>query len=171
MTAIETVKFPAGNVIFKEGDHPDGVYFILSGGVEISKTEGGAKVPLAKLGPDAVFGEMALIDSRPRSATVISLAPTECMKGTSSNFKALMSNMDAEIKKSMEQIVSLIREKNNLRKPNMNPQETAAFNALKQRAEQTKAQIMANQGLLAKIGGLDPFMNGVFNSLLRLLMN
>ena len=171
MSGIETVKFPAGTVIFKEGDSPDGVYFILSGGVEISQNEGGVKISLAKLGPDAVFGEMALIDSNPRSASVMAVAQTECMKGTTNNFKALMTKVDPEVKKNMEELVTLIRDKNKLHKPQMSPQDTAALNALKQRAAQKKAQIMANQGLLSKIGALDPFLNGVFNSLLRLLVN
>ena len=171
MSEIETVNFPAGAIVFKEGDSPDGVYFILTGGVEISKNEGGVKVSLAKLGPDAVFGEMALIDSNPRSATVMTVAATGCMKGTTDNFKALVEKLDAEVKKSMEELVTMIRDKNKLHKPQMSPQDTAALNALKQKAAQKKAQIMANQGLLTKIGALDPFLNGVFNSLLRLLVS
>jgi CRP-like cAMP-binding protein len=171
MSGIENVKFPAGSVVFKEGDQPDGVYFILSGGVEISKTEGGVKVSLAKLGPDAVFGEMALIDSNPRSATVMTLAETECMKGTTDNFKSLLTNLDPEVKKNMEELVTLIRDKNKLHKTNMSPQDTAALTALKQKAQQKKSQIMGNQSLLSKIGALDPFLNGVFNSLLRLLVS
>ncbi|PIR37842.1 MAG: hypothetical protein COV35_07900 [Alphaproteobacteria bacterium CG11_big_fil_rev_8_21_14_0_20_39_49] len=170
MSGIETVKFPAGAVVFKEGDNPDGVYFILSGGVEISKTVGNAKVSLAKLGADAVFGEMALIDSNPRSATVTTVAATECMKGTSDNFKALVAKIDVEVKRQMEELVTMIRDKNKLQKPQMTPQDTAALNALKQKAQQKKVQIMSNQALLGKVGSLDPFMNGVFNSLLRLLV-
>lgn len=170
MSGIETVNFPAGTIIFKEGDQPDGVYFILSGGVEISRTEAGAKVPLAKLGTDAVFGEMALIDNQPRSATVTTIAPTQCMKGTKDNFNALMNSIDPEVKSAMQAMVTVVREKNKTRKAQMTQADVATLNALKQQAADLQKQIMSNAALLQKIKSLNPFVNGVFNSLLRLIL-
>jgi CRP/FNR family cyclic AMP-dependent transcriptional regulator len=170
MAGIETANFPAGAVIFKEGDKPDGVYFVLSGGVEISRTEGGHKVALAKLGPDAVFGEMALIDSQPRSATVTTIAPTECMKGTSENFAVLLSKVDPVIKNAMQQIVTVIRAKNKTRKAQMSPADVAMLNSLKQQAAQIRQQIVGNPAVAEKMKTLDPFVGGVVNSLLRLLV-
>ncbi len=61
--------FPAGAVIFREGDKSNEAYFLVSGDVEISiETEHGPHV-LANLGPGEIFGEMGMINDRPRSAT------------------------------------------------------------------------------------------------------
>jgi signal transduction histidine kinase len=60
--------FPAGQEIFREGLPGDGVYFVKSGLVIISAGEGGGHV-FSRLGPGEIFGEMAIIEDRPRSAT------------------------------------------------------------------------------------------------------
>ena len=64
--------FKAGQVIFTVGDPGDTMYGIISGEVEIFMKN---KL-LAQLTADDVFGEMALIDRTPRSATAI--AKTDC---------------------------------------------------------------------------------------------
>ena len=55
----------SGEVIFADGDQGDSMYVVLEGEVEVSV--GG--VVLDTLGPGSLFGEMALIDARVRSAT------------------------------------------------------------------------------------------------------
>jgi signal transduction histidine kinase len=61
---------PTGLIIFKEGDIGDGVYVVEEGCVEISAMVGGQeRRVLAHLGPGEFFGEMAVIDKQPRSAT------------------------------------------------------------------------------------------------------
>jgi CRP-like cAMP-binding protein len=60
--------FAAGHVFFNSGDPADAAFLIESGQVEIIR-EGNGPAPLAKLGPGSVFGEMALIEERPHSAT------------------------------------------------------------------------------------------------------
>ncbi len=62
-----------GEVIFKEGDVSDNAYIIKTGQVEISKGEGKQKVVLAVLKDGDIFGEMGLIEDKPRSATATAL--------------------------------------------------------------------------------------------------
>ena len=71
-------RFGAGQVIFHLGD-PGGLLYIISRGkIKISyTTPDGQEVVLAILGPGDFFGELALLDDSPRSATAESLEPTE----------------------------------------------------------------------------------------------
>jgi signal transduction histidine kinase len=64
--------YPPGSIIFKAGDNGDGLYIILDGFIDISAqiTQGQQKV-LSRLGPGDFFGEMAILDNEPRSATAI----------------------------------------------------------------------------------------------------
>ena len=61
--------YPAGKIIFKENDGGDALYIIVSGSVRIIK-EGDQQVVLAILQERDYFGEMALLDREPRSASV-----------------------------------------------------------------------------------------------------
>ena len=64
------LEFAAGTVIFREGDSGDGMYIIKEGEVEIaSKVEHGEPRQLSRFGPGEHFGEMAVLDEAPRSAT------------------------------------------------------------------------------------------------------
>ena len=64
--------FRAGDVIFAAGDPGDGLYVIETGRVQISAVVGsGDPRPLASVGAGEFFGEMAVIDDEPRSATVV----------------------------------------------------------------------------------------------------
>jgi len=69
-------QFAAGQEIFQEGAPGDGVYFVKAGMVEISAGPGGRRV-FSQLGPGEIFGEMAVIEHRPRSATATAVAATE----------------------------------------------------------------------------------------------
>lgn len=68
--AAELRKFAHDRLIFKEGDTGDGMYVLGSGAVQISAlVPHGERKPLARLGPGDYFGEMAVIDNEPRSAS------------------------------------------------------------------------------------------------------
>jgi CRP-like cAMP-binding protein len=64
---MERRAFKEGETIFREGDVSDCAYLIVVGSVRVHLPNGIVKV----LGPGEIFGEMGLIDSRPRSATVV----------------------------------------------------------------------------------------------------
>jgi signal transduction histidine kinase len=64
--------YPAGATIFSEGDEGDGCYLVKSGLIQIAAAvRGGKRQVLSKLPPGAVFGEMAVVDNLPRSASAI----------------------------------------------------------------------------------------------------
>ncbi len=70
-------KFSAGQEIFRERDSGDGVYVIKDGLVEISVaiSEGVRRV-FAQLGEGEIFGEMAVLELKPRSATALAVRDT-----------------------------------------------------------------------------------------------
>ena len=69
LRCAQAVDYDDGDVIFKEGDIGVHFFIILRGEVEILKEASG--VVLASLGPGKVFGEMAVLDNQPRSASAV----------------------------------------------------------------------------------------------------
>ena len=73
---ITLSRYEAGEVIVQENDFGDTAYVIEQGQVEVSKELDGHKVHLAYLGAGEIFGEMSMIDEKPRSATVTAVTET-----------------------------------------------------------------------------------------------
>ncbi len=68
---------PTDGVIVREGAPGDRMFFVCSGRVNVVKqTAGGAPVRLAEFGPGDFFGEMSLVESVVRSASVVATEPT-----------------------------------------------------------------------------------------------
>lgn len=68
--------FPAGHQVFREGDPGDAVYVLRAGAVEISTAVSGGRAQIvSKLGPGEFFGEMSVIEFKPRSATATAAEP------------------------------------------------------------------------------------------------
>jgi signal transduction histidine kinase len=77
ISSAELRKFLNDQPIFKEGQAGDGMYVLGSGGVQISAmVPQGERKPLAHLKPGDYFGEMAVIDNEPRSASAIAVGDT-----------------------------------------------------------------------------------------------
>jgi len=82
----DTQAFASGDTIFVEGDDGRVMYVILDGSVRLSVTGR----TLEKVGKGGVFGEMALIDAAPRSATATALTACNLVPVTAQRFKALV---------------------------------------------------------------------------------
>ena len=65
------------DVIFREGESGDCAYLIERGEIQITKkTPDGDEIELGRLGPGAIFGEMAMIDMQPRMAKATAMIDT-----------------------------------------------------------------------------------------------
>ncbi|WP_407425112.1 Crp/Fnr family transcriptional regulator [Treponema sp.] len=84
--------YPANTMIFSESQSGADMFVIQSGSVKISKIVDGTEVTLAVLKKGDMFGEMALLENKPRSASAI--AKEDCMLMTinKSNFEQMVSS-------------------------------------------------------------------------------
>ena len=92
-------QYAPGAEIVHEGDMAAGFFLIMDGRVEVSRGDSGA--PMASLTKGAYFGEMALLDGRPRSATIRAAEQTRCLALPRWDFLA-------EVKSSPELAIELL---------------------------------------------------------------
>ncbi len=84
---IDTRFFKAGTTIFREGDEAHELYVIKSGEVRVQI----GNRTVSELSADHVFGEMALIDNEPRSASAIAVTDVELVPVSEKQFLFLVS--------------------------------------------------------------------------------
>lgn len=84
---IDALPFKAGSVIFREDDEARELFVIKSGQVRIQT----GNRTVTELGPESIFGEMALIDNEPRSASAIAVTDTELVPVSEKQFLFLVS--------------------------------------------------------------------------------
>jgi len=92
---MKKVKYVLGSYIFKEGDLSQEAYRIIKGKVELTTDLDSKPVILAQLGKGDIFGEMAMIDERPRTASAQCLKPTECEVMDPGDFQSLILEQPA----------------------------------------------------------------------------
>jgi CRP-like cAMP-binding protein len=83
--------FKAGEMIFSEFEKGDTFYFIISGQVRLAKLIGDVEKMLDILQPSEMFGEMAILEDSPRSATAIALDDVRVLEFNRQNFDVLMA--------------------------------------------------------------------------------
>lgn len=88
---FESLSFAEGETLFSEGDEDSAWYLILNGAISIlrSGADGGAHI-LAELGQGEAFGEMSLLEKRPRMGTAMALQDANILRLRGENFEALL---------------------------------------------------------------------------------
>ncbi len=112
--AIQTrTVFFKGQKIFEQGSNGNKAFFIESGRVEVSISEGGHKVVVSELGHGEIIGEMALITHEPRTATVTALEDTTVTVISEAKFQQRLSTLeDPAIKTLINVLVDRLKEAN-----------------------------------------------------------
>ena len=82
--------FPAGTVLFEEGQPGDYMYVVQTGEVEIRRQVGETERVLAVLPPGEFLGEMAILNGRPRSATAVVRVDSRLLVIEGKTFEAMM---------------------------------------------------------------------------------
>lgn len=107
-------EYTASQVIFEEGSVGRELFVVLAGSVSIVKTTGGRTNVIATLGKGEFFGEMAVIDASPRSATAIAAADnTRVMRINHARFVFLVSQQPAFALMIMDALSKRLRASNN----------------------------------------------------------
>ncbi len=90
--AVQRKELPAGTVLFREGDDGDALYMLAKGTVTISLVSGRrASIRLASLIPGVIFGEMAILEGRRRSANAVTDGAVVVYEMTKTDFSRVMN--------------------------------------------------------------------------------
>ncbi len=103
--AAKEVSHREGTVIAREGERGVGLFLILEGQCKVSI---GGKTK-AKLGPGDFFGEVALLDGGPRTATVTALTPVRLVGITGWVFRGLLMEHPSIALKTLEAVAGRLR--------------------------------------------------------------
>jgi|SRR5687768_3623643 CRP-like cAMP-binding protein len=90
-SAVEQ-SYQPGQEIVRQGDTGVGAFIIRSGRVEVVQERNGKSERISELKSGDVFGEMALLDEFPRSATVRAVEPTTCLGIQRWHFKGILES-------------------------------------------------------------------------------
>ncbi len=104
----EETWFNAGHVVVEEGQPGSSFYVILDGSAKVTKGKAGRT--LTRLGPGDHFGEMALLDGEPRSATVIAETSLDTVRIRRAAFRKLLTQEPEVGLRIMAGLASRIRE-------------------------------------------------------------
>jgi NTE family protein len=78
----EFIDLPSGGILFRQGEHSDDVYFLLSGRLRAFAEAGGKSTTLGEIGRGETVGELALFTGTPRSASIVALRASSVVKIT-----------------------------------------------------------------------------------------
>ena len=105
----ETVSIPAGELVLREGDQGDSLFVVLTGELEVTKRQGSRDVLLALYKPGQFFGEMALLEQTPRSASVRTLQESRLLVINQVAFQTLLSCSPSASLKILHTVTSRLR--------------------------------------------------------------
>jgi signal transduction histidine kinase len=105
----ETVSIPAGQLVLQEGDPGDSLYIVLDGELEVTKRHGEQEVLLAVYKAGQFFGEMALLEQAPRSASVRTLRESRLLLISQVAFQTLLSCSPSAPFKILRTVTSRLR--------------------------------------------------------------
>ncbi|KAK4995846.1 hypothetical protein LTR66_004414 [Elasticomyces elasticus] len=92
--ALETVKYPANKTIIREGDVGDRFYILEDGAAEVFKAGTNNNLPLKTYQRGDYFGELALLDDKPRAASVVSKTDVKVAMLGKAGFQRLLGPVE-----------------------------------------------------------------------------
>lgn len=131
---LRTLK--ADHVLFNQGDAGDALYVVISGEIEIIHTQDGVALPLSHVQAGEYFGEMALLDDAPRSATARTLRDSLLLQVRKQDFLDLLREHPSLFTDAARMLSTRVRE--------LNSQRLTDLTREKQELEQANVRLRAN---------------------------
>ena len=100
------IDVPAGKVLATQGQPGREFFVVVSGKAEATR----GNVPIGVLGPGTFFGEMSLLENKPRVATVTTTEPTSVLVLTAQEFDSLVEMMPAVDRKILVVLAERLRD-------------------------------------------------------------
>ncbi|MGZ5175325.1 MAG: Crp/Fnr family transcriptional regulator [Burkholderiales bacterium] len=109
--AIQLRSYARHSLMVRARDKTDALYIILSGKAKVVIDDGDwREVTLGTIGPSEFFGEMSLIDEKPRSASVQALEPCEVLCISKSTFMACLADNSEAAMLVLRNVIGRLRE-------------------------------------------------------------
>lgn len=106
----EPVQIKAGEYLMHEGEPGDALYLVMDGAFEVTKRSGNSEVVLAVRGAGEVFGEMALLEQRPRSASARAVKDSILVKVSHAVFNQLLQTSPAATLAILRTVITRLHE-------------------------------------------------------------
>jgi CRP-like cAMP-binding protein len=165
--------FPAGSVLFREGDPGGEMFVIQSGKVQLTKHVGGGERPLATLGRGEFLGEMAILNAKPRTATATTVEESRCLVIDAMMLESMIARNPEIAMRLIKKLAARLDSADALVQILMNPDPKArVMLALKRHAEAfgeetgDGVRVLASPAILAREVGIEEAL--VHEVLLRL---
>lgn len=107
--SLRELYFDPGEIVFHDGDEGDTMYLIWSGKIAIVKGDLASPVILSYRGPGEIFGEMAILEHQPRSATIVALDRLRVLEINRQRFDQLLRETPSVSRSIMELLSSRLR--------------------------------------------------------------
>jgi len=155
--------FDNEQIIFNQGDDPDGLYILIDGTVSVYLTnEDGDPVELAKLSSGDFFGEMALLDGQPRSASIGCLSACQLLLLGRQHFLQLLTSAPVMLECLLTDLSRRVR----------GTQEKFYFELLERQRTKNEMEIERARSLSQMVAGMAHEINtplGIVNSSVSLI--
>ncbi len=109
LAAAPTIKLPKGEILFSEGETSRAMYLLKSGMVRIFKRKADTQIEIAALHSGEIIGELAFLDSNPRSASAEALTDCELVEISISTYTAVMATVPDWLKILVKTVVGRLR--------------------------------------------------------------
>ncbi|RJE17849.1 hypothetical protein PHISCL_09813 [Aspergillus sclerotialis] len=96
--ALDTIKYPAGSTIISEGDPGDAFYLLESGEADAFKN--GVERPVMSYKRGDYFGELALLDDKPRAASIVTKSEVKVARLGRDGFKRLLGPVEEILRRT-----------------------------------------------------------------------